>query len=120
MNRKFLTPLLLLCCFMISMAAIGDLSGRWAGVLKAPDGNEYPLNYIIKIDGDKLTGTLDTPQGIVPLDKGRMDGPDFSFTVTVSGMHFPATGKYYAAGDSVAMDVNFEGVPTHTQLKRVP
>ena len=105
---------------MVCLAAIADLSGKWTGVLKAPDGNEYPLSYVMKIDGDKLTGTLNTPQGEVPLDKGKTDGTNFSFSVTVSGMDFPATGKYYAAGDSVAMDVDFQGTKTHTQLKRVP
>jgi hypothetical protein len=81
---------------------------------------EYPLTYVIKVEADKLTGTLDTPQGIVPLDKGTTNGSNFSFSVTVSGMEFPATGKYYPQGDTIAMDVDFQGTKTHTQLKRVP
>lgn len=119
MKRKLLSTTLLAGCFIVCVAAFADLSGAWKGVLKGPDGVEYQLSYAIKIDGDKLTGTLELPQvGLVPLDKGKTDGTNFSFSVTVDNTEYPATGKYIAAGDSVSMDVNFEGTKTHATLTR--
>ena len=60
MKRKFLITALLLCCFAICYAVITDMSGQWSSTFNAPDGNAYPLTYTFKVDGNKLTGTLET------------------------------------------------------------
>jgi len=121
MKRKSLLTILLLSCFAVSMAAIfADLNGKWAGTLNAPDGNQYPLAYTFKVDGGKLSGTLEVNGISVPLDSGMAKGNDFKFSVTVENNAYPHTGKYYAAGDSVALDVNFMGTKAHTTLKRTP
>jgi hypothetical protein len=119
MKRKILTTALLICCVAVCLAAvIADLNGKWSGVLNAPDGNQYPLTYSFKVDGSKLTGTLEVNGTSVPLDSGRVSGNDIKFSVTVEGMAYPHAAKYYSAGDSVAVDVNFAGTKTHTTLKR--
>jgi hypothetical protein len=121
MKRKALFTILLLSCFAVGMAAIfADLNGKWTGVLNAPDGNQYPLAYTFKVDGDKLSGALEVNGMSVPLDSGMVKGNDFKFSVTVESNAYPHTGRYYAAGDSVALDVNFMGTKTHTTLKRTP
>ena len=103
------------------MAAIfADLSGKWSGVLNAPDGNQYPLAYTFKVDGSKLSGSLEVNGMSVPVDSGIVKGNDFKFSVTVDNTAFPHTGKYYAAGDSVGVDVDFMGTKTHATLKRTP
>ena len=67
-NRIFINTALF-CCFVVCLFFAGDLNGKWTGALHAPDGNDYPLNYTFKIDGDKLTGTGESPQG--PIDAER-------------------------------------------------
>lgn len=119
MKRKILTTVLFICTVAVCVAAaIADLNGKWSGVLNAPDGNQYPLTYSFKVDGNVLAGTLDVNGMSFPIDSGRVNGNDIKFSVTVEGRGYPHTGKYYAAGDSVAVDVDFAGTKTHTTLKR--
>ncbi|MGN8070809.1 glycoside hydrolase [Mucilaginibacter sp. SG564] len=116
MKRKFFTTAMLVGCFMVCMAAIADLSGKWAGKLVLGDGSEYPLLYNFKVDGDKLTGTALTPEGDVQIANGKTDGTTFSFSVTTSGMDIPHTGKFY--GDSTGIDLEINGAKVHSVLKR--
>lgn len=121
MKRKTLLTVFLLSFFAVCLAAvISDLNGKWAGVLNAPDGNQYPLTYTFKSDGNKLSGTLEANGMSVPIDSGVVNGNKFKFSVTVDGRPFPHTGNYYAAGDSVGVDVDFMGTKTHATLKRTP
>jgi len=116
MKRKFFTTAVLVGCFMVCMAAIADLNGKWAGKLVLGDGSEYPLLYNFKVDGDKLTGTALTPDGDVQIANGKTDGTTFSFSVTTSGMDIPHTGKFY--GDSTGIDLEINGAKVHSVLKR--
>lgn len=119
MKRKIFITTALVCCFMVCLAiAIADLNGKWNGVLLAPDGNEYPLSYTYKIDGDKLTGVGSSPQGDVPLTDGKVTGNDFSYNISVNGMDFKNTGKFYPEADSIGLDIDFNGMKMHTTLKR--
>jgi len=118
MKIKTITTTVLASCFLVCILILADLNGKFSGVLTAPDGNQYPLTYNFKIDGAKLTGSLETPQGEVPLDSGKVSGNVVVFSVTVQGTTFPNKGTYYTEGDSVGMDVDFMGTKTHTTLKR--
>jgi hypothetical protein len=118
MKRLIITTLLLLCCFAICYAVIADVSGKWSSVFNAPDGNQYPLSYTFKLDSGKLTGTLDAAGMTVPIDSGMVKGDNVSFSVSVQGMAYSHKGKYFAAGDSISMDVTFEGNKSHEVLKR--
>jgi hypothetical protein len=118
MKRKTLITLVLSGCFMVCLAAIADMSGKWAAVFNAPDGNAYPLSYDFKVNGDKLTGTLDAAGMSVPIDSGKVSGEKLSFSVTVQGNTYSHKGQYYAAGDSIAVDVEFEGGKGHMTFKR--
>jgi hypothetical protein len=118
MKKIFLTTAALIFCFMVCFAAIAGLAGKWGGTLKTPDGNEVDLTYIFKVDGDKLTGTA-ISQGIeIPIDSGKVNGNDIKFSVTnPDGIVIPHKGKYY--GDSIGMDLDYQGMKFHSTLKRV-
>jgi hypothetical protein len=119
MKRKIVTTTLLLCFFAVCFAAvIADMSGQWSATFNAPDGNAYPLTYSFKIDGDKLTGTLETSGMSVPIDSGKVTGDNVSFSVTVQGITYAHKGKYYNPADSVGLDVTFEGNKGHIKLTR--
>jgi hypothetical protein len=115
MKRKLFTTALLVGCFMVCLAAIADLNGKWTGKVDI-GGTEYPLSYNFKVEGDKLTGTALTPEGDVPLNNGKTDGTTFSFSISTSGMDIPHTGKFY--GDSTTVDLDVNGAKSHAVLKR--
>jgi hypothetical protein len=119
MKRKIFTTTALVCCFVVCLAAaIAALSGKWTGTLKAPDGNEYPLNYTFKVDSGKLTGTGQSPQGTVDLTDGKLKGDSLSFSIDVGGVKILNTGKYYSAGDSISLNIDYQGMKMHSTLKR--
>ncbi len=120
MKRKLSITAALICSFAICMAAIfADLNGKWSGNITTPDGQEVTLTYNIKVDGEKLTGTGESNGNSVDINEGSLKGDSFTFKVTNSdGMVIPHSGKYYAQGDSVSLNIDFNGTKFHTTLKR--
>jgi hypothetical protein len=118
MKRKLLITAALICCAIGAFAFFADLNGKWTGVLAAPDGNQYPLNYTFKIDNDKLTGTGQSMQGTVDLTEGKIKGDSLSFAIDVNGVKVINTGKYFSAGDSISLNVDYQGMIMHSTLKR--
>ncbi len=116
MKKRIFTTAALVCCFMVCFAIIADLNGKWTGTLKTPDGSEIALTYNFKVDGNKLTGTAESPQGVVPIDSGKVNGNDFKFQVTVDGTDYPHIGKFYT--DSCGIDIMFGSQKIHTTVKR--
>jgi hypothetical protein len=118
MKRKIFTTTALVCCFIGAFAFFADLNGKWTGVLTAPDGNQYPLNYSFKIDNDKLTGTGQSPQGTIDLTEGKVKGDSLSFAIDVNGVKVINSGKYFSAGDSISLNIDYQGMIMHSTLKR--
>jgi len=118
MKIKTLTTTAVLCCFIVCLAVVADLTGKWTGTLKTPDGDEMPINYTFKVDGDKLTGVGSSPQGDIAITDGKINGSAFSFTVSFNGTDIKNTGKFYAEADSVGLDINYNETKMHTTLKR--
>jgi hypothetical protein len=120
MSRKLFTTAALVCCFMICLAAVvADLSGKWTGVVKTPDGQDVTLTYVMKVDGDKLTGTGEANGNTVTINEGKIIGNDFTFKITdTEGSVIPHSGKFYPEADSVSMNIDYNGAKMHTTLKR--
>jgi hypothetical protein len=116
MKRKLLKVIALCSCFIFLMAVSANLDGKWKGVIKTPDGNDLEATYNFKVDGDKLTGTAESPSGVVTIDSGKVAGNDFSFKVTVDGNDYPHKGIFY--NDSCGLDIDFGGQIIHTTLVR--
>ncbi len=118
MKRFFTTTTLLLCGAIICLAAIAaDLTGKWVGSFKGPDGDtDIPLTYVFKAEGNTLTGTLTSQMGETPITEGKIDGTNFSFKIAFGDMSIPNKGKFY--GDSVTIDSEFNGQNMHMVLKR--
>jgi hypothetical protein len=119
MKTRAFTTTALVCCFMVCLAAIGGIAGKWTGSIKAPDGNDYPVTYVFNIDGDKVTGTAQAQGEPKPIDHIKLNGNDITFDINDDdGNPIPHSGKYYADGDSIAMTVTYQGTKLHTTLKR--
>jgi len=117
MKKIFITTALV-CCFAGAFAFFAGIDGTWKGVILAPDGNEYPLNYTLKADGDKLTGKGQSPAGSIDITEGKVKGDSLSFAIDVNGVKVINSGKYYSAGDSISLNIDYQGMLMHSTLKR--
>ncbi len=78
---------LLTCAVLIVIAAgailAADISGNWSGTMSMGD-NQFTLNYVFKQDGEKLTGSVQGPQGDpLTLNDGKVQGDKLSFNIVV-------------------------------------
>jgi hypothetical protein len=119
--------LLYICVAMImafttaSAFAATDVSGTWAGDMKGPDGsNGFHLSFTFKVDGAKLTGTVQGPQGDpIAITDGKVDGDKVSFNVSVNGMVIVHEGTL--AGDTIKLTSKSDQGPSGDMtLTRVP
>ena len=120
MKTKGLITLALVCSFALCLAAaIADVNGKWKGSYTGPDGSPIDVAYTIKADGDKLTGEV-TAQGLtLKLDSGKINGEELRFSITnPEGVTIPHVGRYIAQGDSISMNVDYQGFKMHSTLKR--
>ena len=119
MKRKIFTTAVFLGCFIICLAAtMAGINGKWTGSVNV-GGTDYPLNYVFKADSGKLTGTVQVQGEPKPINDGKVNGTDITFNIPDdNGSTIPHHGKYYAAGDSIGMDINYEGTKLHATLKR--
>lgn len=118
MRTKLFITAALLCCFTICLAAVMGIAGGWTGSIKMDDGNDLPLTYTFKTDSGKLTGTAESPQGTINIIEGKLNGDDFSFGVMVNDVKVLHTAKYISTGDSISLNIDFNGQKFHTTLKR--
>jgi hypothetical protein len=118
MKKKILITAALLLCFGAAFAWFADVNGKWNANLKTPDGNEFQLNYNLKSDGAVLTGTVESPQGSIDIAEGKVKGDSLWFSVDAGGTKVLNAGKYIAAGDSISLGIDFQGMKFHTTLKR--
>ena len=71
MTRRILFADAVLCVIFAGRALAADISGNWSGTMQMGD-NPIPLTYAFKQDGEKLTGTVTSPQGEpLPLSEGK-------------------------------------------------
>ncbi|HEY4379280.1 MAG TPA: hypothetical protein VGN01_02975 [Acidobacteriaceae bacterium] len=101
--------LLTLCVAMVMMFttasafAATDFSGTWAGDMKGPDGSAgFHLSFTFKVAGDKLTGSVQGPQGEpIAITDGKVEGDKISFHVPVNGMVIVHEGTM--TGDTIKL-----------------
>ena len=118
MKKKIFTTLALVCCIMTCFAIAAGLAGNWTGTVKTSDGKGNRLTYTFKTDNGKLTGSVRSTQGEVPLSDCKLNGNDFSFNATSNGTVLKHTGKFYPDADSIGLDLDLGGVKMHTTLRR--
>lgn len=62
------------------------IDGNWIANMKGPDGSEMAMTFVFKMDGDKLTGVVKSPNGDMPISNTKIEGKVFSFDVTFNEM----------------------------------
>ena len=105
MQRRRFALLTLLFALLAVAAWAADITGTWTGTVSG-GGNDFPLTYTFKQDGDNFTGTVTGPQGDpLPLTDCKMDGDKISFAVKVDmgGNVATFSSKGTVKGDEIAL-----------------
>jgi uncharacterized membrane protein len=71
---------LLMACSLAAFAA--DVTGNWKASLETPNGS-MAFTYVLKADGNVVTGTVKSDMGETKIEEGKTDGDKISFAVTV-------------------------------------
>ena len=89
--------------FVSSVAILlaADVSGQWEG--DAGPNGEFHLIFNFRVDGQKLTGTVESPMGISDITNGKIQGDALSFEVDTGAGTISYAGK--AAADSIQLHV---------------
>ena len=67
-------------CLFLLIATVGfaaSIDGNWVANMSGPDGSEMKMTFVFKMDGDKLTGVVKTPNGDVPISNAKIEGKVF-------------------------------------------
>jgi hypothetical protein len=83
-----------------------DLNGKWSGEVPGRDGG-VNTTFVFKVDGEKLTGTMSSPQGEVALAEGKATGDTISFSAP--GRNAKVLFQGTVAGDQIKMTRTREG-----------
>ena len=89
--------------FFTGLFILADLNGRWQGTVKTSNGNEIEITYDLKVEGEKLSGTVITQWGENPIVDGKVTGDQFSFTQSFNEMQINHSGKL--SGDSLMVKI---------------
>ncbi len=110
--------LIILTIFVFGMLIVGvsnasaqakSVAGEWDASMNTP-GGARPFKLTFKVDGEKLSGTVERSSGNVPL-QGTIKGSDinFSYLINYNGhdLELIFTGK--VDGDNISGMVSFGG-----------
>jgi hypothetical protein len=110
---KLILTLLLLAGGTAVFAQNG-IDGNWKGTRETPNGN-FEINYTFKVEGNNLTGTWKTQFGETKLEKGKVDGKKFSFTISFNDLTIDNTGEL--VGENEILIKNERGELKLTRVK---
>ena len=82
MFRKVLLAVLFLA-FGSAAVLAADFNGKWTAAVESPRGTQT-ITFNFTVDGTKLTGTVTTPRGDMPISDGNIDGDTISFAQVMS------------------------------------
>jgi len=77
MKKTILSTVLFLMISAVTFAA--GIDGTWLSKVKTQDGNEFEMTYVFKTEGGKVTGSMKTPNGDMPVTNVKVDGKNISF-----------------------------------------
>lgn len=108
--------LLLTCLVFSALAFAADIDGKWTGTVPGQDGKEMNLDFQFKVDKGKITGTVTSPMGEIPITNGTLDGDDIAFTTELNDMKIAHKGK--VTGNEMKLKVTIGDNDVDMTLKR--
>jgi hypothetical protein len=110
----FVAALLLL---LSAVAAAADVTGKWKAEFTTPDGTARVNTFTFKVDGGKLTGTVAGTQDETPIQNGKINGDELSFTAERPFGSFKYDGKI--VGSEIRFKVTFNEQSYEITAKRL-
>lgn len=108
--------LTLLSCALAFAAFATDVTGKWTyemqgGGRGGNGGGPITQTLTLKVDGDKLTGTISGRRGETEITDGKIDGDTITFSVVREFNGNKMTMKYTGtiSGDTIKFKVEREG-----------
>jgi hypothetical protein len=97
------------CAFVLlalSSAWAADVAGKWTATIPAAQGQgESTITFVLKMDGEKLTGTVNNTQapGDVQIAEGKVSGDEISFSLMrdIGGTSTKVLWKGKISGDEI-------------------
>jgi hypothetical protein len=90
-----------------ALAYASDVTGKWIAQVPARDGQTRETTITLKVEGDKLTGTVSGRQRDNPITDGTIKGDEISFSVQGGQAKFLYKGK--VSGDEIKFTRTREG-----------
>ena len=64
-----------------SVGARADVAGAWNMAYTTREGVKMASTLTLKMEGEKLTGTISSPRGTIALDEVSVTGDDIAFAI---------------------------------------
>ncbi len=90
MIRKLVVAAMLFILGVASVSA-ASVDGKWKATIKSPRGSQE-ITFEFRAEGDALLGRILYPRGESPIQNGKIDGSNLSFTELI-----------YVRGDGVVV-----------------
>ncbi len=107
-RRCFVFAAALLLTLAVAQAQRGapNLTGTWNAETES-SGGKTESKLLLKMEGDKLTGTLKTSFGDFPLQDGNVEGADVFFNVVIrrDAYELKTTYRGHVFGDEIQFRV---------------
>ena len=101
-----------------AITTAADVSGKWTAQVPAR-GESALATFSFKVDSDKLTGSVTSPQGEAAIQEGKVTGDQISFSATGGNAKIVFQGT--VSGNEIRMTRTREGGQAREfTLKRVP
>jgi peptidoglycan/xylan/chitin deacetylase (PgdA/CDA1 family) len=100
-----------------------DVTGNWTATYTTQNGLKRESTFALKVEGDRLTGTITSERGRAPITEGRIAGKDIAFTVVRKGNGDEVAVEYKGRveGDVMKLSMRFGGHEVlEVTAKRVP
>ncbi|HYP06443.1 MAG TPA: hypothetical protein VER03_09395 [Bryobacteraceae bacterium] len=72
---------LLMTGVLATLAFAADVDGTWKAKYESPDGQTRESTFVLKAEGEKLTGTMKSGMGDAQIQDGTIKGSDIAFSV---------------------------------------
>jgi hypothetical protein len=110
---------LVLSALLFGYASLGfaqgaSVAGEWTMTFQTDQG-AADADMALKVDGQKVSGTITSPQGQAPLEGTVADGKlTMTLSIDACGQSFTMSFNGIVTGDSMKGDVDFGGFGTAT------
>lgn len=98
-----------------TLCLAADFNGRWETSMQTPNG-DVQLAFNFKVDGTQLTGTVESPNGDIPIEDGKVDGDKISFKTHFNDSEVNHEGTL--SGDTIDLKVQGPWGESEMTLKR--